>query len=88
MKHPLNPLELEMLIQTYYRADGPEHRPSHSEAHQEAGNRLVKADVCAWTAGKPYTLRCTERGEFYIRHLLSIPYPVDKQAFVIPEKQS
>lgn len=83
---PQNTIELEMLLQAYYMADGPQ--VLCSDAHKAAAERLVNTGVCAWKAGKSYCLRTTAKGEFYINHLMTISYPVETTTFVIPEAQS
>jgi hypothetical protein len=81
MKRPFNPLELELLMQAIYMAHGA--KVNASAEHVAAADRLVQAGCVRWAMTGH--VAATERGQFYIKHLLSIPYPVDKVQFVIPE---
>lgn len=81
---PQNIIELEMLLHAYYMGDGPD--VMRSEAHQEAAHRLVTHELCEWRAGKSYCLRTTEKGDFYVKYLQTVPYPVN--SYKIPEQQS
>lgn len=80
MKTARNAIELEMLIQIYYSGEPINH--TRSIAHGEAARRLVDSGVADET---PQGLALTEAGEFFIQHLLAIPYPKTKVSYFIPE---
>lgn len=79
--HPLNVVELELLFTTYW--SGAPVRYDMSEQHNEAGHRLIAAEVV--TPFKTHELKITDAGKFYVLHLLTIPYPESKTVFYIPD---
>lgn len=82
MKGPQNLLEIEMLIHAHVYA---EFKPKRSEAHDDALNRLISADMLKLKPGD-LTVRTTLRGQFWVEHLTTIPYPVE--SYKIPEEQT
>jgi hypothetical protein len=77
---PQNLLEIEMLIQAHCLA---QYKPRQSEAHDDALNRLLKADMLKLNPDLSVTT--TLRGQFWVDHLATIPYPVE--SYKIPETQ-
>lgn len=67
-----SPLELEMLLQSSYRADMLEADIPVTEPHREALHLLVKHGLCELHDN---TLKATEKGRFFINHLLAQPFP-------------
>jgi hypothetical protein len=84
MKGPQNLLEIEMLIRSVYLADGA--KVGASTEHLAAADRLVTAGCARWAMTGH--IAATEAGRFYVAHLLTVPYPVTKQVYTIPEVQS
>lgn len=86
IKRPQNPLELEMLVRLYFLAEPP--NLHLSAQHMSAAERLCAAGVATFSdTRREEGLTITERGTFYVKHLLSVPYPESVQTFVIPEEQ-
>jgi hypothetical protein len=84
IKRPQNPLELEMLVRLYFLAEPPNVRLSAQ--HMNAAERLCAAGVATFSdTRREEGLTITERGRFYVEHLLSVRYPESVQTFVIPE---
>jgi hypothetical protein len=79
---PQNLLEIELLIKAHVYA---EFKPPTSEAHDDALNRLLQADMVNISASDA-TVTTTLRGQFWVEHLRTIPYPVE--SYRIPETES
>jgi hypothetical protein len=69
---PQNILEIEMLLNAHCFAG---FKPKKSESHDDALDRLIRADMVQLSR-TDNTVTTTLRGQFWIAHLLHIPYPV------------
>jgi hypothetical protein len=81
VNRPQNLVEIEMLIQAHYFAG---FKPRSSEAHNDALDRLLKADMVKVNSNSEVTT--TLRGQFWVNHLCTIPFPVE--SYKIPETES
>jgi hypothetical protein len=79
---PQNLLEIELLIKAHVYA---EFKPPTSRAHDEAVNRLMKLDMIRLNVDD-LTVTTTLRGQFWVNHLCTIPFPVE--SYRIPETES
>lgn len=79
MSH-MTPSRLEVLLHCHV---SPERHPRSDAPAVHEDIRVLKANGLI----EPYdrTHRTTEKGEFYIKHLLSVPFPVTD--FKIPESK-
>jgi len=75
---PQNILEIEMLLNAHVFSA---FKPVRSDAHKEALDRLASAGMVKLNYDN--TITTTLRGQFWISHLLNIPYPVEK--YEIPQ---
>jgi hypothetical protein len=76
-----NAIELEMLTQLYYSAEPINF--TRSSAHGAAAHRLVNSGVAV--ADATLGLKITAKGNFFVTHLLSIPYPEEIVEYIIPK---
>ena len=74
----MTPIKLEILLH-YFACSGPYPRSS-APAVQDAITYLITHDLLERCAEQPYDV--TEKGAAYIKHLLSIPFPVKQ--WIIP----
>lgn len=89
MNTNVTPLEVEIVIACYCGGDGGAdaarlsygHDASwHSPAAMNARERLINNDIIHTDC----TL--TQRGRFWLEHILNTPFPVEHKAFTIPAR--
>lgn len=77
------PLELEVLLY-YYKSPSCIMQP-RSTAISEFEDRLIDHGLLEMIdTMQQNNVRCTDKGRFYVAHLLSIPFPVEERKFTIP----
>jgi hypothetical protein len=84
MSRPRNVAELEMLLQLYYSGEPVNY--TRSVTHGEAARRLVDAGVAEMNSLTGLVI--TDAGKFYVKHMLTIQYPVATYTFSIPQGQA
>lgn len=76
MSGPANIVEIEVILKAHCFAN---FKPPISTAHDEAIDRLLKADMIRVNQHDG-SFTTTLRGQFWVNHLLTIPYPVESYA--------
>jgi len=80
-----SPLELEILLHYFYSS--MEMFPTRSKMVGELEDRLIEEDMLEFieNAMQQCNVRITEKGKFFVKHLLAIKFPEPVNTFVIPE---
>lgn len=76
----LNPSNLELLIHCHVTPE--QHPRGDAPAIKEGIHYLLKEGMIE-RYDRSYTT--TKKGQFYIEHLLSLPFPVEHTTYVIPK---
>lgn len=81
--HYLVPAALELLLYYHYRVEP--HPNRQAPVVHEWTLTFIKAGLIeGHNFGHGETFHTTEKGRFYIEHLMSIPFPVETTVFAIP----
>lgn len=82
MNNAYNVITLQVLLHIYCRPYAfEEDSPASNEAHE----RLLKAEMIRYSV-KEGLFVITERGKFFVEHLLNIPFPITQ--WVIPKEEA
>ena len=79
--HRITPLQLRILIDLYPTAVQPD---LPSTTHCDQFHELINSDMIGHSDEREYFI--TERGEAYVHHILSTPFP-EKQYVVIRDDE-
>ena len=83
------PLVLEVLMHCHVSPEP--HLYMHREVYRAARDTLINNQLIAVTKKHndfdKYVFSTTERGKFFIEHLLNTPFPQVREQYYIPEEQ-
>lgn len=83
------PLQLQLLLHCHCVAEP--HPLMGNAVWDEARDYLINTQMIAVVKKdrhlSQYVFRTTKKGEFFVNHLLSVPFPEEKSIFYIPEQQ-
>ena len=83
MSNAFNVITLQVLLHIYSR---PTNFPEvDSEASKDAHQRLLRNGMIQYQGRSDYNYRVTEKGEFFVKHLLEVPFPVPQWVIPTPD---